>query len=74
MSDDAKSRANQVVDSFRLELGSELCETLGEHRFHALRDMVRDALAEQSESIIARLQQDLKKYRSEMIERRALEI
>jgi len=74
MSVDSKQRANQVVQSFRAQLGDELCETLGEHCFHALQGMVREALAEQTESIIARLEQDLKELRSELVERRALEI
>ena len=74
MIDDPKLRATQVVDSFRAQLGDELCETLGDHCFHALQGMVREALAEQSESIIARLEKDLKDLRSELVERRALEI
>ena len=74
MSDDPKSRANDVVESFRAKLDNELCDAIGEHHFNALRGMVREALAEQSEAIIERLQQDLKKLRSEMVERRALEI
>ena len=74
MSEDSKQRANQVVASFRAQLGDELCETIGEHRFHALQGMIREALAEQSESIIASLEQELKELRSELVERRSLEI
>jgi len=74
MSDDPKLRANQVVESFRAQLGDDLCQTLGEHSFQALQGMVREALAEQTESIIVRLEQDLKELRSELVERRALEI
>lgn len=74
MSDDPKLRANEVVESFRAQLGDELCETLGEHCFHALQGMIREALAEQSESIIARVEQNLKELRAEAVERRALEI
>lgn len=74
MSIDPKLRANQVVESFRAQLGDELCETLGEHCFQALQGMVREALAEQTESIISRLEQDLKELRAELVERRALEI
>ena len=74
MSDDPKLRANHVVESFKAQLGDELCEKLGEHCFHALQGMVREALAEQTESIIARLEQDLKELRAELVERRALEI
>ena len=74
MKDDAKLRANRVVESFRAQLGDELCEAVGDYSFHALQDMVREALAEQAESILSRLESDLKELRSEVIERRALEI
>ena len=74
MSGDPKQRASQVVESFRAQLGDELCEMLGEHRFHALQGMVREALAEQTESIIARLEKELKELRSDLVERRTLEI
>lgn len=74
MSDDAKLRANHVVESFRTHLGDELCEAVGEYGFQALQGMVREALAEQAESIVSRLERDLKELRSEVVERRALEI
>ncbi len=74
MAGESKKRADDVVESFKAKLDSDALEAVGEHQFHALRDMIREALAEQSEAIIERLQEDLKSIRTEMIERRALEI
>jgi hypothetical protein len=36
--------------------------------------MVREAIAEHSDAIVERLEQDLKQIRSEMVERRPLEL
>jgi len=74
MSNDPRSRADDVVESFQQLLGKDVCAAVGEQHFQALRDMVREALAEQAEAIIEHLQQDLKNLRSEMVERRAMEI
>jgi hypothetical protein len=49
-------------------------EAIGEHHFHALHGMVREAVAKQSEAILERLEQNLEQLKSEMIERRALEL
>ena len=74
MSNEPGSRADDVVESFQQLLGEDVCAAVGEQHFHALREMVREALTEQSEAIIDRLQQELKILRSEMVERRAMEI
>ena len=74
MDGESKKRADDVVESFRAKLDEKALSAVGEHQFHALRDMVRQALAEQSEAIIERLQRDLAEMKSEMVERRALEI
>ncbi len=70
----SKKRADDVVEAFKARLGGDAIAAVGEHQFHALRDMVREALAEQSEVIVERLQRELEEIRSELIERRALEI
>ena len=74
MDGESKNRADDVVESFKVQLDGDAIAAIGEHQFHALRDMIRGALAEQSEAIIERLQRELEEIRSELIERRALEI
>lgn len=74
MTNDPKSVAGEVVDSFKSLLDSEARQAVGEHQFHALKDMVREAIAAHSEAILCRLEQNLQQTRSEMVERRSLEL
>jgi CheY-specific phosphatase CheX len=74
MTDDPKSVAGEVVDSFKSLLDNEAIQAIGEHRFHALQDMVREAIAEYSDAIVGRVEQNLRQIRSEMVERRSLEL
>lgn len=74
MDGESKKRADAVVESFKAGLDGDTTAAVGEHQFNALRDMVREALAEQSGAIVERLQRELEEIRSELIERRALEI
>ena len=74
MTSDPKRIAREVTESFKSLLDSELHETVGEHQFQALQGMIREAIAEHSEAIVERLEQDLKQIRTEMVERRPLEL
>ncbi len=74
MSVESKALANKVVSSFQELLDSNVREAVGDSNFHALQGMVREALAEQSEAILERLEQDLKQIKSEMVERLPLEL
>jgi len=74
MASDPKLLANEVIESFKSLLDNELRDAIGEHQFHALRGMVREAIAEHSDAIVNRLEQELKTIRSEMVERRPLEL
>ena len=74
MSSDPKALANEVVESFKELLDNELREAIGEHHFHALHGMVKEAIAKQSEAILELLEQNLEQLKSEMIERRTLEL
>jgi len=74
MASDPKLLASNVIESFKSLLDSEVQDTVGEPQFHALQSMVREAIAEHSEAIVDRLEQDLKTIRSEMVERRPLEL
>lgn len=74
MERDPKLLASNVIESFRSLLDSETRDAVGEHQFHALQGMVREAIAEHSDAIVDRLEQDLKIIRSEMVERRSLEL
>lgn len=74
MSSDPKTLAESLVDAFRERLEPELCDKLNEHHFHALQGMVREAIAEHAEAIIERMDQDLKRTKTEMVERRPIEL
>lgn len=74
MASDPKLLAGEVVESFKSLLDAEVRDAVGEHRFHSLQGMVREAIAEHSDAIVDRLEQDLKTIRSEMVERRPLEL
>lgn len=74
MNGEAGALAQQVVRSFRETLDASVQESIAEHQFEALSQMVREALAERSDAILDRLDDDLKRIRAEMVERRPLEI
>lgn len=74
MAGDPKLLASEVIESFKSLLDNEARDAVGEHQFHALQGMVREAIAEHADAIIDRLEQDLKSIRSEMVERRPLEL
>jgi hypothetical protein len=74
MASDPKLLADEVVESFKSLLDNDARDALGEHQFQALKAMVREAIAEHSDAVVDRLEQDLKTIRSEMVERRPLEL
>jgi len=74
MTSDPKLLASNVVETFQALLDSELREAVGEHHFHALNGLVREAMAEQSEAILEQLEQAVKQIRSDCVERRPLEL
>jgi hypothetical protein len=74
MSVESKALADKVVSSFQELLDSNAREAVGDSNFHALQGMVREALAEQSEAILERLEQNLKQVKAEMVERLPLEL
>ncbi|MCP4283583.1 MAG: hypothetical protein GY792_03900 [Gammaproteobacteria bacterium] len=74
MASDPKLLASEVIESFKSLLDNETRNAVGEHQFHALQGMVREAIAEHSDAIVDRLEQELKTIRSEMVERRPLEL
>lgn len=74
MRQDSRQLASKVVEAFRDLLDEELCEAIGEERWRELQGMVREALAEQSETILDRLAEDLGRLRDETVERRPLEL
>ncbi len=74
MSVESRELADKVVDSFQSLLNGDARAAVGDGNFHALQGMVREALAEQSDAIIERLEQDLKQVKAEMVERLPLEL
>jgi len=74
MSVESKALADKVVSSFQDLLDSNAREAVGDSNFHALHVMIREAIAEQSEALLDRLQQNLKQIESEMVERTPLEL
>jgi len=74
MTSDPKRLASEVIESFKSLLDTEARDAVGEHQFHALEGILREAIAEHSEAIVDRLEQDLKTIRSEMVARRPLEL
>lgn len=74
MSSDPQALANEVVESFKELLDSDLQEAIGEPHFHALQGMVTEAIAKQSEGILELLEQNLEQLKSQMIKRRPLEL
>ncbi|MDH3634445.1 MAG: hypothetical protein OES20_07040 [Gammaproteobacteria bacterium] len=74
MGSDSKALASEVVGAFQALLESDAREVIGEDHFKALHGMIREAIAEQSEAIIERLERNLSQIKSEMVERRPLEL
>ena len=74
MTSDPKRLALDVTESFKSLLDREVQDAIGENQFQALQGMVREAIAEHSDAIVGRLKQELKQIRSEMVERRPLEL
>ena len=64
MSSDPKALADEVVESFKELLDSDLRAALGEHHYHALHGMVTEAIAKQSEVILELLEQYLEQLKS----------
>ena len=74
MSVESIALADEVVSSFQALLDNNAREAVGDSNFHALRGVVREAIAKQSKVILERLEQDLKQIESEMVERLPLEL
>ena len=74
MSVESKALADKVVSSFQDLLDSNAREAVGESNFQALQVMIREAIAEQSEALLDRLQLNLKQIESEIVERTPLEL
>ena len=74
MSSDPQALANEVVESFKELLDSDLREAIGEYHYHALHGMVTEAIAKQSEVILELLEQNLEQLKSKIIERHPLEL
>lgn len=74
MGSDSKALASEVVGAFQALLDGDAREVISEDHFKALHGMIREAIAEQSEAIIERLERNLSQVRSEMVERRPLEL
>ena len=74
MSVESKALADKVVSSFQDLLDSNAREAVGDSNFHALHVMTREAIAEQSEAILERLQKNLKQIESEIVDRTPLEL
>jgi len=74
MSIESKALADRVVSSFQDLLDGHAREAVGDSNFHALQVMIREAIAQQSEALLDRLQQNLKQIESEITERTPLEL
>ena len=74
MGSESKTLANEVVEAFQGLLDSDVREAVGKEHFHALSGMIREAIAEQSEAILERLERNLSQVKAEMVERRPLEL
>ena len=73
MENDQKDRADRVVETFRSQLDSDINAAIGEHNFDALNSLVREAIAEHTETIIEQLEDVLKQIKADT-ERRPLEL
>ena len=65
--------AIHVIQLFQALLGSDVRESIGDQHFEALEDIVSEALAEYSESILGRVEAITKQLRSE-IEKHSIEL
>ena len=73
MGKDQKKLAGRVVETFRSQLDSDMNAAIGEHNFDALNSLVREAIAEHTETIIEQLEDVLKQIKADT-ERRPLEL
>ncbi len=73
MSREQEEIANHVIQSFQALLSSEVCESIGDQHFEALKGIVSEALAEHSETILERFEAITKKLRTE-IEKHSIEL
>ena len=74
MGSESKALANDVVEAFQALLDSDVRDAVGKDHFRALHGMIREAIAEQSEAILERLERNLSQVKAEMVERRPLEL
>lgn len=74
MSGETEARVDEVLESFKALLDDKARASIGEQHFHLLHGMIGEAIAEHAETIIARLEQDLRQLKSEMVERKPLEL
>lgn len=73
MGNEQKDTANHVVEKFQELLDSDMNAAIGEHNFEALNSLVREAIAEHTESLIEKFDDVLKQIKAET-ERRPLEL
>lgn len=73
MENDQKDKADRVVETFRSQLDSDMNAAIGEHNFDALNSLVREAIAEHTETIIEQLEDLVEQIKAET-ERRPLEL
>ena len=66
--------AQTVIESFTEQVGPDLRETIDQTHLQALHSMVSEALAEYAEAVFERVDNELKKAKSDMVERRQLEL
>ena len=64
---------NHVVQSFQALLDSDVCESIGDQHFEALKGIVSEALAEHSETILEPVEAIIKQLRTE-IEKQPIEL
>ncbi len=65
--------ANHVIQSFQALLDSDVSDSIGDRHFEALKDIVCEALAEHSETILARVEAITRQLRTE-IEKHSIEL
>ena len=73
MSREQEEIANHVIQSFQDLLGNDVCESIGDQHFEALKDIVSEALAEHSETILERVEAITRQLRTE-IEKHSIEL
>ncbi len=73
MTNKQKIFADHVVEEFQSLLDSDTSKAIGEQNFEALNSLVREAIAEHTESIMEQFESVLKNARKDL-ERRPLEL